>query len=110
MLLGFAHELMNWVVSLCEFLLFLHSVLILSVSFAVISKTFGKGGWYKDFEPEIVRANAIGELFRIKGHCHFELHVVLGMRNVFVERGGTLLFHAGHDCQRKINVALGSGC
>ena len=44
-------------------------VLISSTSFAATSERFSKGGWYKDFQPEIERATATGELFRIKGHC-----------------------------------------
>jgi len=44
-------------------------MLISSAAFAATSERFGKGGWIKDFQPEIDRANASGELFRIKGHC-----------------------------------------
>jgi hypothetical protein len=44
-------------------------VLISSTCFAATSERYGKGGWYKDFQPEIERANSSGELFRIKGHC-----------------------------------------
>jgi hypothetical protein len=44
-------------------------VLISSRAFAATSEGFGRGGWYKDFQPEIERANSSGELFRITGHC-----------------------------------------
>ena len=54
-------------------------VLISSTSFAATSERYGKGGWYKDFQPEIERANASGELFRIKGPLPVELHVVSGL-------------------------------
>ena len=62
------------------------------------------GGWYKDFQPEIERANASGELFRIKGHCQSLCTLFLGLRNVCVERSASPLFHAGHDRQRNINA------
>src|SRR4051812_2748529 len=76
-------------------------LLLSSTAFAQTSESFGKGGWYQDFAPEINRANASGELFRIKSNCT----LFLGLRNVCVERSATLLFHAGHDRQRNINVA-----
>src|SRR4029450_2050963 len=79
-------------------------VLISSTSFAATSERYGKGGWYKDFQPEIERANSTGELFRIKGHCQSNCTLFLGLRNVCVERGATLLSHAGHDRQRNINA------
>src|SRR5436190_14994831 len=79
-------------------------ILISSSSFADTSERFGKGGWYKDFQPEIERANSSGELFRIKGHCQSLCTLFLGLRNVCVERGASLLFHAGHDRQRNINA------
>jgi len=54
-------------------------VLISSTSFAATSERYGKGGWYKDFQPEIERANASGELFRIKGHCQSNRTLFLGL-------------------------------
>ena len=79
-------------------------VLISSASYAATSEKFGKGGWIQDFQPEIDRANASGELFRIKGHCQSNCTLFLGLRNVCVERSATLLFHAGHDRQRNISA------
>ena len=79
-------------------------VLISSTSFAATSERFSRGGWYKDFQPEIARANSSGELFRIKGHCQSNCTLFLGLRNVCVERSARLLFHAGHDRQRNINA------
>lgn len=79
-------------------------VLISSTSFAATSERFSKGGWYKDFRPEIERANSSGELFRITGHCQSNCTLFLGLRNVCVERSATLLFHAGHDRQRNIHA------
>ena len=85
-------------------------LLVLSSSaFAETSERFGKGGWYRDFRPEIERANASGELFRIKGHCQSLCTMFLGLRNVCVERSARLLFHAGHDRQRNINAASTEG-
>ena len=79
-------------------------VLISSASLAETSDRFAKGGWYKDFEPELARVNASGELFRIRGHCQSLCTLFLGVRNVCVERGASLLFHAGHDRQRNIHA------
>ena len=79
-------------------------VLMSSTFFAATSERFGKGGWDKDFQPEIERANASGELFRIRGHCQSNCTLFLGLRNVCVERSVTLLFHAGHDRQRNIHL------
>jgi hypothetical protein len=79
-------------------------LLMSSSAFAATSEKFGQGGWIQDFQPEIDRANASGELFRIKGHCQSNCTLFLGLRNVCVERSATLLFHAGHDRQRNINA------
>jgi hypothetical protein len=79
-------------------------LILYSSAFAATSERFGKGGWIKDFQPEIDRANASGELFRIRGHCQSNCTLFLGLRNVCVERNATLLFHAGHDRQRNINA------
>lgn len=79
-------------------------VLMASGASAATSERFGRGGWIKDFQPEIDRANASGELFRIRGHCQSNCTLFLGLRNVCVERSATLLFHAGHDRQRNISA------
>ena len=79
-------------------------LIVSSTAFAATSEKFGKGGWYRDFQPEIERANTSGELFRIRGHCQSNCTLFLGLRNVCVERSATLLFHAGHDRQRNINA------
>jgi len=79
-------------------------VLISSTAFAATSEPYGKGGYIREFQPEIDRANASGELFRIKGHCQSLCTLFLGLRNVCVERSARLLFHAGHDRQRNIHA------
>jgi len=75
-----------------------------SAALAATSEAYGKGGWMRDFQPELDRANASGELFRIKGHCQSLCTLFLGLRNVCVERSARLLFHAGHDRQRNIHA------
>jgi hypothetical protein len=77
-------------------------VMLSATAFAATSEKFGKGGWIRDFQPEIDRANASGELFRIKGHCQSNCTLFLGLRNVCVERSATLLFRAGH---RNCNIS-----
>jgi hypothetical protein len=79
-------------------------LMISSTAFAATSEQFGMGGWIGKFQPEIDRASASGELFRIRGHCQSNCTLFLGLRNVCVERGATLLFHSGHDRQRNINA------
>ena len=80
------------------------AALISSAAVAGTSEGYGMGGWIGKFQPEIDRANATGELFRIKGHCQSNCTLFLGLRNVCVERSATLLFHSGHDRQRNINA------
>jgi hypothetical protein len=75
-----------------RFLVGLVLVMISSTAFAATSEKFGKGGWIQDFQPEIDRANASGELFRIKGHCQSNCTLFLGLRNVCVERSATCCF------------------
>src|ERR1700733_12641157 len=79
-------------------------VTVSSVAFAATSENYGMGGWIGKFQPEIDRAKASGELFRIRGHCQSNCTLFLGLRNVCVERSATLLFHSGHDRQRNINA------
>jgi hypothetical protein len=85
-------------------------VLIASTAFAATSEPYGKGGYIQRFQPEIDRANASGELFRIRGHCQSNCTLFLGLRNVCVERSATLLFHSGHDRNRNLNAGSTAGC
>ena len=50
---------------------------------------------FAQFEAVIARYNASGERFRIDGHCQSACTMFLAIRNVCVEPGATLLFHAG---------------
>jgi hypothetical protein len=79
-------------------------LMVSSTAFAATSEAYSKGGWIREFQPEIDRVNASGELFRIKGHCQSLCTLFLGVRNVCVERSATLLFHAGHDRNRNIHA------
>lgn len=72
------------------------SAVLPSSASADTSDQFAMGGWIEKFQPAIDRANATGELFRIRGHCQSNCTLFLGVRNVCVERGARLLFHAGH--------------
>jgi hypothetical protein len=69
------------------------------------SRPYGKGGWFVEFQPVIDRYNATGELMRIEGHCQSLCTIFLGLPNVCVERSARLLFHAGHDRQRRFHAA-----
>ena len=54
------------------------------------------GGKMAAFDPVVSQYNQTGELFRISGHCQSACTIFLGIRNVCVEPGAVLLFHAGH--------------
>src|SRR5205085_8604608 len=89
---------------------FLATLASLSVMSTVVlaegsSQGYGMGGWFEQFDPVIRQYNQSGELFRITGHCQSACTMFLGIRNVCVERSARLLFHAGHDRQRRINEA-----
>ena len=73
-----------------------------SASVAGTSEGYGGGGPFAIYDPIVARHNASGELFRITGHCQSSCTLFLGIRNVCIERGAQLLFHAGHD--RRMNV------
>ena len=82
------------------------SAVFLFVSTAAVaagtSVGYGGGGTFNRFDPIVRQYNQSGELFRIVGHCQSSCTLFLGIRNVCIERGATLLFHAGHDLQRNI--------
>jgi hypothetical protein len=69
------------------------------------SAGYGNGGLFERFDPIVNQYNQSGELFRIEGHCQSACTLFLGIKNVCIERGATLLFHAGHDRKRNINAA-----
>lgn len=61
------------------------------------SAGYGMGGQFSRFDPVVSQYNQSGELFRIEGHCQSACTLFLAIRNVCIEPGATLLFHAGHD-------------
>jgi hypothetical protein len=68
------------------------------------SQGYGMGGQFSQFDPVVAAYNRSGELFRIEGHCQSACTLFLGIRNVCIEPGAQLLFHAGHDRQRNITA------
>src|SRR5262245_6866140 len=68
------------------------------------SQGYGNGGQFAQFDPVVAEYNRSGELFRIVGHCQSACTLFLGIRNVCIEPGAQLLFHAGHDRQRNITA------
>jgi hypothetical protein len=66
------------------------------------SVPYGMGGQFSRFDPVVAQYNQSGELFRIQGHCQSSCTLFLAIRNVCIEPGATLLFHAGHNRQRDI--------
>ena len=58
------------------------------------------GGPAARFDPVVRGYNASGALFRIDGHCQSACTLFLGIRNVCISPGASLLFHAAHDDRR----------
>jgi hypothetical protein len=58
------------------------------------SLPYGGGGPMAKFDAIIGQYNASGELFRIEGHCQSSCTMFLAIRNVCVDPGANLLFHA----------------
>jgi hypothetical protein len=73
------------------------------------SAGYGTGGPSARFDPIVNQYNQSGELFRIEGRCQSACTLFLGIKNVCVERGATLLFHAGHDNGQNENHPVGHG-
>ena len=69
------------------------------------SVPYGMGGQFSRFDPVVEQYNQSGELFRIQGHCQSACTLFLAIRNVCIESGATLLFHAGHDHQHDVNAS-----
>jgi hypothetical protein len=78
-------------------------LLISGSAMAAPSAGHGNGGQLVDFDPIVTRYNQTGELFRIEGHCQSACTLLLGIRNVCVDPGATLLFRAGHDWKQRIS-------
>ena len=78
--------------------------LLTSSALAGTSAGYGMGGQFSRFDPVVAEHNRTGELFRIEGHCQSACTLFLGIKNVCVEPGARLLFHAGHDRQRNVTA------
>jgi len=65
------------------------------------SKPHGAGGRFAVYYPIIAKYNKSGELFHIEGFCRSACTLFLSIRNVCVERGAFLSFHAGPDRKTK---------
>jgi hypothetical protein len=60
------------------------------------SAGYGGGGRPGPFVAIVQQYNQSGELFRIVGHCQSSCTIFLGIRNVCISPGATLLFHAAN--------------
>src|SRR4249920_13791 len=72
------------------------------------SADYGMGGQFARFDPVVAQYNQSGELLRIEGHCQSACTLFLSIKNVCVERGARLLFHAGHNRAREITATATS--
>ena len=61
------------------------------------SKGYGAGGRFARYYPVIRKYNKSGERFRIVGFCRSACTLFLSIKNVCIERGAFLSFHAGPD-------------
>jgi hypothetical protein len=61
------------------------------------STPYAMGGRTRDIAVDVQRYRQSGELFRITGHCQSACTMFLALRNVCVEPGARLLFHAGEN-------------
>jgi hypothetical protein len=85
----------------------LAAILVLASTSAMAagsSAGHGGGGWFEEFDPIVRQYNQSGELFRIEGHCQSACTLFLGIRNVCIDPGASLLFHAGHDRRKNITA------
>ena len=64
-------------------------------AWAASSSGYGQGGSTAGYARMVQLHNQTGELFRITGHCQSACTMFLAIRNVCVEPGARLLFHAG---------------
>lgn len=79
-------------------------ILLTSSAMAGSSVHYGMGGQFAQFDPVVAEYNRSGELFRIEGHCQSACTLFLGIKNVCVDPGAQLLFHAGHDRNRIVTA------
>jgi hypothetical protein len=85
------------------------SLLLVSASaMAGNNAGYEMGGQFARFDPVVSQYNQSGELFKIEGHCQSSCTLFLGIRNVCIDRGATLLFHAGHDRNKNVTSSATS--
>ena len=83
------------------------AILVLASSSAMAagsSAGYGMDGQFVRFDPVVAQFNRSGELFRIEGHCQSACTLFLAIKNVCIEPGAQLLFHAGHDRERNVTA------
>jgi hypothetical protein len=76
------------------------TILLLLPSFAMADGTsvpYNVGGPHATFNPVIAQYNKSGERFRIEGQCKSSCPMLLGIRNVCIDRNATFLFHGAND-------------
>lgn len=61
------------------------------------SAGYGGGGVPGPFVAIVQQYNQSGEPFHIVGHCQSSCTIFLGIRNVCIEPGASLLFHAANQ-------------
>jgi hypothetical protein len=83
-------------------------LLIATCAEAGTSTPYGKGGDLGKFDAIIRQADQSGELFRIEGHCQSACTMFLRIKNVCVDRGAELLFHAARNGPAFTNRMLAS--
>ena len=81
------------------------ALLLSAPAMAASSLGYGNGGQFARFDPIVDHYNRTGEPFRIEGRCQSSCTLFLAIRNVCVDPGAELLFHAGHDRSRNITAA-----
>jgi hypothetical protein len=78
----------------------LATILLLIPSLVMAEGTsvpYNMGGPHATFDPVITRYNQSGERFRIEGQCKSSCPMLLGIRNVCVDRNASFLFHGAND-------------
>jgi hypothetical protein len=85
---------MNWT---CKILASVVASMLALPAWAASSTGYGQGGRTRDYAVIVQQHDQSGELFRITGHCQSACTMFLAIRNVCVEPGARLLFHAGQN-------------
>ena len=73
------------------------AVALVAPAEAGTSEPYARGGRTVEFQRVVEQYNQTGELFQIVGHCQSACTMFLAARNVCIEPGARLLFHAGEN-------------